>query len=101
VLRVSSIATTVAIVLVRRVRVGIDRRVIPVIAAVGALDMLANLAYSVSTTLQLLAITAVLSSLFPFVTVVLAHVHLGERITRVQRSGSILMMLGVLVVAAG
>ena len=82
-------------------RIRVDRRVLPVIAAVGALDMLANLAYSVSTTLQLLAITAVLSSLFPFVTVVLAHVHLGERITRVQRGGSILMMLGVLVVAAG
>jgi drug/metabolite transporter (DMT)-like permease len=101
VLRTSSIATTIAIVLVRRVRVRVDRRVLPVIAAVGALDMLANLAYSVSTTLQLLAVTAVLSSLFPFVTVVLAHVHLGERITRVQRGGSILMMLGVLVVAAG
>jgi drug/metabolite transporter (DMT)-like permease len=101
VLRVTSIATTIAIVLVRRVRVHVDRRVLPVIAGVGALDMLANLAYGVSTTLQLLAITAVLSSLFPFVTVVLAHVHLGERITRVQQGGSILMLLGVLVVAAG
>jgi drug/metabolite transporter (DMT)-like permease len=101
VLRAASIATTVAIVLVRGVRIRVERRVLPVIAAVGTLDMLANLAYGVSTTLQLLAITAVLSSLFPFVTVVLAHVHLGERVTRVQRGGSVLMMLGVLAVAAG
>ncbi len=101
VLRASSIATTIAIVFARRVRIRVDRRLVPVIAAVGTLDMVANLAYGVSTTLQLLAITAVLSSLFPFVTVVLAHVHLGERVTRVQRCGSLLMMLGVLVVAAG
>jgi drug/metabolite transporter (DMT)-like permease len=101
VLRASSIATTIAIVLVRRVRVRVERGVLVVIAAVGALDMLANLAYGVATTLQLLAITAVLSSLFPFVTVVLAHVHLGERVTRLQRGGSVLMMAGVLFVAAG
>jgi drug/metabolite transporter (DMT)-like permease len=101
VLRAASILTTVGIVLVRGIRIRVERRLLPVIAAVGALDMLANLAYGVSTTLQLLAITAVLSSLFPFVTVVLAHVHLGERVTRVQRGGSLLMMVGVLVVAAG
>jgi drug/metabolite transporter (DMT)-like permease len=101
VLRVFSIATTVAIVLVRRVRVRVERRVLALIALVGTLDMLANLAYGVSTTLQLLAITAVLSSLFPFVTVVLARVHLGERVSRVQQGGSVLTMVGVLLVAAG
>ena len=67
----------------------------------GALDVLANLAYSVSTTLQLLSITAVLSSLFPVVTVALARLHLGERVTRIQESGAVLTMLGVLAVAAG
>jgi drug/metabolite transporter (DMT)-like permease len=90
-----------AIIAVRRARVRVERGVLLVIAAVGALDMLANLAYGVSTTLQLLAITAVLSSLFPFVTVVLARVHLGERVTRVQQAGSVMMMVGVLVVAGG
>ena len=101
VLRVGSITTTIVIVLVRQVRIRVERRLLLLIASVGALDMLANLAYGVATTLQLLAITAVLSSLFPFVTVVLAHVHLGERVTRVQRAGSLLMMAGVLAVAAG
>jgi drug/metabolite transporter (DMT)-like permease len=72
-----------------------------VIASIGALDMLANLAYSVSTTLQLLSVTAVLSSLFPVVTVALARLHLGERVTRVQGAGSAITMLGVLLVAAG
>ena len=42
-----------------------------------------------------------LSSLFPVVTVALARIHLGERVTRVQEGGAVLTMLGVLAVAAG
>ena len=34
-------------------------------------------------------------------TVALARVHLGERVTRVQEGGAVLTMLGVLAVAAG
>ncbi len=94
-------STIVAFVLVRRVNVRVDRRALLVIATVGTLDVLANLAYSVSTTLQLLSITAVLSSLFPIVTVALARVHLGERVSRVQEAGGVLTMAGVLCVAAG
>jgi drug/metabolite transporter (DMT)-like permease len=101
VLRACSMTTIAIVVAVRRVSLRVERRALGVIAGIGALDVLANLAYSVSTTLQLLAITAVLSSLFPVVTVALAHLHLGERVTRVQRGGSVLTMLGVLCVAAG
>ena len=99
VLRVFSMATIVVVVLVRRVNVRVERRALLVIALIGMLDVLANLAYSVSTTLQLLSITAVLSSLFPVVTVALARIHLGERVTRVQQSGSVLTMAGGVVVA--
>jgi drug/metabolite transporter (DMT)-like permease len=101
VLRVFSLATIVLFVLVRRVTARVDRRGLVVISIIGILDVLANLAYSVATTLQLLAITAVLSSLFPVVTVALARIHLGERITPVQQTGSALTMLGVLCMAAG
>jgi drug/metabolite transporter (DMT)-like permease len=101
VLRLFSMSTIVAVVLLRRVTVRVDRRGLLVIATIGMLDVLANLVYSVSTTLQLLSITAVLSSLFPVVTVALARLHLGERVTRVQQSGSVLTMAGVLLVAAG
>ena len=101
VLRTFSMGTIITVVLVRRVSVRVDRRAVLVIALIGTLDMLANLAYSVSTTLQLLSITAVLSSLFPVVTVALARIHLGERVTRVQERGAVLTMLGVLAVAAG
>ena len=95
VLRIVSMATIGAFILVRGIVPRVDRRAVAVIASIGVLDVLANLAYSVSTTLQLLSITAVLSSLFPVVTVALARIHLGERVTRVQGTGSVLTMLGV------
>ena len=76
VLRVFSLATVAIFALVRRVSVRVERRGGLVIAFIGILDMVANLAYSVATTLQLLAIVAVLSSLFPVVTVALARFHL-------------------------
>jgi drug/metabolite transporter (DMT)-like permease len=101
VLRAVSLSTIGAFIVVRGSVPRVDRRGLAVIASIGVLDVLANLAYSVSTTLQLLAISAVLSSLFPVVTVTLAHIHLGERITRVQQTGSVMTMLGVLLVAAG
>ena len=101
VLRVFSMSTVIVFVLVRRVSVRVERRGLLVISLIGMLDVLANVAYSVSTTLQLLAISAVLSSLFPVVTVALARIHLGERVSRVQQGGSLLTMAGVLLVAAG
>jgi drug/metabolite transporter (DMT)-like permease len=101
VLRAVSMSTVGAFIVVRGFVPRVDGRGLAVIASIGVLDMLANLAYSVSTTLQLLSITAVLSSLFPVVTAALARIHLGERVTRVQGTGSVITMLGVLLVAAG
>jgi drug/metabolite transporter (DMT)-like permease len=101
VLRVVSMTTVGIFVVLRGSLPRVDRGAVAVIASIGVLDVLANLAYSVSTTLQLLSITAVLSSLFPVVTVALARIHLGERVTRVQATGSVITMLGVLLVAAG
>jgi drug/metabolite transporter (DMT)-like permease len=101
VLRAVSMSTVGAFIVVRGFVPRVDGRGLAVIASIGVLDMLANLAYSVSTTLQLLSITAVLSSLFPVVTAALARIHLGERVSRVQGTGSVITMLGVLLVAAG
>ena len=101
VLRLVSMTTVGVFVVLRGSLPRVDRRAVAVIASIGVLDVLANLAYSVSTTLQLLSITAVLSSLFPVVTVALARIHLGERVTRVQEAGAVLTMVGVLGVAAG
>ena len=49
----------------------------------------------------LLSIVAVLGSVYPIATVLLAHAVLGERITRTQRIGILVAFAGVAAVSAG
>jgi drug/metabolite transporter (DMT)-like permease len=63
---------------------------------VGAGDVVANSLYAVATTGALLAVVAVLGYLFPVVTVVLAHIFLRERLTRLQQLGAGAALAGAL-----
>lgn len=71
------------------------------IAAVGALDMAANLLYLLATRQGLLSIVAVLVSLYPASTVLLARIVLGERLARPQLAGLGAAAAGVALMAAG
>jgi drug/metabolite transporter (DMT)-like permease len=71
------------------------------LAAVGVLDLGANGLYAVATTEGLLSIVAVLSSLYPAVTVVLARLVLAERVTRTQEAGVAATLAGVVAISAG
>ncbi len=73
----------------------------PLILGVGVLDNGANVAYLLATRAGLLAVVAVLASLYPAFTVLLARVVLGERLQRVQLVGMALAGLGVGLIAAG
>jgi drug/metabolite transporter (DMT)-like permease len=48
---------------------------------------------------RLLALVAVLGSLYPVVTVILAHAILGERLTRKQKAGIGIALAGVVAIA--
>jgi drug/metabolite transporter (DMT)-like permease len=71
------------------------------IAAVGLLDLLANLLFVLATARGLLSVVGVLSSLYPAVTVMLARVVLHERLTRTQNAGVLVTLAGVVALAAG
>lgn len=71
------------------------------IAPTGILDMAANALYLAAARQGLLALVAVLSSLYPVSTVVLARVVLGERLTRLQIGGLGLAAVGIVCIAAG
>jgi drug/metabolite transporter (DMT)-like permease len=71
------------------------------LAAVGVLDLGANGLYAVATTEGLLSIVAVLASLYPAVTVVLARLVLAERLTRTQGLGVLATLFGVVAISAG
>jgi drug/metabolite transporter (DMT)-like permease len=71
------------------------------VAAAGVLDVTANLLYLLGTRAGLLSIVAVVTSLYPGATVVLARVFLGERLSGAQLVGLALALFGVAAIAAG
>jgi len=90
------VATTAGVVAVRS-RV----RDLPLLAVIGAGDAGANAAMAVASTRGLLSVVAVLSSLYPAVTVVLARLVHGERLQRVQAIGVVATLTGVALIASG
>jgi drug/metabolite transporter (DMT)-like permease len=67
----------------------------------GLLDMTANAVYLLASRRGLLALVAVLSSLYPAGTVVLARIVLRERLVRVQLAGLAMALAGIVLIAAG
>ena len=63
--------------------------------------MTANALFAFASGHGLLALVAVLGSLYPVVTVLLAHVLLGERLTRAQQVGIAVALAGVCAISAG
>lgn len=70
------------------------------VLAVGLCDVGANALFGFASGHGLLALVAVLASLYPVVTVVLAHVILGERLGRLQRVALVVALAGVSALAA-
>ncbi len=97
--RVGSLAVLVVVAALLRAPVRIPRASIAAVAAVGLADVSANALFAVASDHGLLALVSVLGSLYPVVTVLLAHVLLGERLTRTQRLGVALALGGVAVIA--
>jgi drug/metabolite transporter (DMT)-like permease len=71
------------------------------IAVAGAVDVAANASFALATRHGYLSIVAVLSSLYPLVTVGLAHRHLHERLSPGQRVGVVLAVGGAMAIAVG
>ncbi len=97
--RVGSLSVLVAVALILRAPVRIPRASLAAVAAVGLADVSANALFALASRQGLLALVSVLGSLYPVVTVLLAHVLLGERLTRTQRVGVALALGGVAVIA--
>lgn len=71
------------------------------IATAGGLDALANILYLLASRQELLSLVAVLTSLYPASTVLLARVVLHERLWRVQAGGLFLAGIGVALIGLG
>ena len=71
------------------------------VAAIGLADVGANALFALASGRGLLALVSVLGSLYPVTTVLLAHVVLGERLTRFQRAGVGVALAGVAALSVG
>jgi len=99
--RMANAAVVIAVAVLARARpVGREAgsRVLAAAIGSGVLDASANLCYVLATRAGLFGIAAVLTSLYPGITVLLARVVLRERMQAVQRLGLLLAGVGVVLV---
>ena len=78
----------------------VPRNVLPKVVLVAALSSSANGAYAVATREGSLATVAVVASMFPAITVLMAWLVLKERIRSIQLTGIVVAMLAVGLIAA-
>jgi drug/metabolite transporter (DMT)-like permease len=69
--------------------------------AIGVLDISANALFAAASTKGLVSLVAVLASLYPVVTILLARLVLGEHVRRVQQAGVAAALAGVALISAG
>jgi len=98
--RVGSLALLGIGVAVTRSSIAIPRPEIPAVALIGVLDTTANGLFAIAIQHGYIAVVSVLGSEYPVATVILAHVFLGERISRPQIFGVGLALVGIGLVAA-
>jgi uncharacterized membrane protein len=77
------------------------RLLLPAVVGCGVLDVTANVLFAQASADGEAAAVAVLGSLYPLATVLLARVWLGERISAMQGAGVLAAMAGVAAIAAG
>ena len=78
-----------------------SRRVLPLIVACGLFDTGANVLVAVASNRIPVGVVAVLGALYPILTVVLARIVLGERLSRGKRVGGAVALAGAALVASG
>lgn len=74
---------------------------LPALAAVGLLDVSAVVLFSVASAQGLVSLIAVMASLYPIATVMLAYALLGERLATIQRLGASAAFAGVALITLG
>jgi drug/metabolite transporter (DMT)-like permease len=99
--RSTAVLLVLAAILLTSTSLRAPRNLWPALVGVGIFDTGANVCVAFATTKGAAGIVAVLSALYPVVTVVLARLVLSERLTRARRAGGVVALAGAALVAAG
>lgn len=100
-MRLVTVSLMVVAVLALRRAVAVSAQEVPALAAVGILDVGANLAFGAATTMGLLSLVAVLGSLYPVATILLARWLDHERLRTIQLAGVVLALAGAAAISGG
>ena len=102
-MRATSVVVLGGLVLARggRSAIAVPRSDLPVLAVIGAFDVGANGTFAVASQSDLVSVVAVLASLYPAVTAVLAWRLHRERLRPLQRAGVAAALAGVVLLSAG
>jgi drug/metabolite transporter (DMT)-like permease len=98
--RIGSIGLLLLLVAATRTKLVPGNNTLPIVVASGAIDMTANILYVLAAQTGKLAVAAVLTSLYPASTVLLARIVLRERLQNSQKVGVALALIGVALIAA-
>lgn len=99
--RSTSVVVALAAVAVTWTSLRTSRRMFVTLVGVGIFDTGANVSVAFATTEGAVGIVAVLSALYPVVTIVLARLVLAERLSLARRVGGVVALAGAALVAAG
>jgi drug/metabolite transporter (DMT)-like permease len=100
IMRSSTLIIFIPLLIFTKLPVKIDKIHLPYILLMGAMDTMAAVCFAMAASKGMLSQVAVISSLYPAVTVILSTVITGERIQKVQFSGVILAITGVMLISA-
>jgi drug/metabolite transporter (DMT)-like permease len=98
--RIASVIALSVAVAITRTDVPRRARDLRVLVPIGLLDTGANLLYALATTKGLLSIVGVLGSVYPVVTIMLAHFVLHERLHALQRLGAVGALAGAALISS-
>ena len=98
VFRTTALLLVASVVAGRRIDVRLSRRNVAIACAVGIVDTVGNVCFAASSKHGLVSLTAVLASLYPVLTVLLAASLLRERVAPLQRAGIALTLTGVVLI---
>jgi drug/metabolite transporter (DMT)-like permease len=99
VFRTTALVLLAVVVAARRTNLRLSRRHFAIAAAVGIGDTLGNVFFAASSSHGLISLTAVLASLYPVVTVLLAASVLHETVAPMQKAGIVLTLTGVVLIS--
>jgi drug/metabolite transporter (DMT)-like permease len=98
VFRTTALLLVATAVTTQRIDVRVSPRMAAVAVGAGIVDTVGNVCFAASSQHGLVSLTAVLASLYPVVTVLLAASILHERVAPLQRAGIALTLAGVVLI---